>query len=1125
MDGASGAQTAGVRPNEPQEKDMKTRKQTVRSNLGLLTIALGALGHGCAAPLEEDAVGEQQAGLTYTECASYDTMTAAMQAAWRERCVEDVITRTGSSQELVDGVPPTPDYKVQYTHSSSLPDYAQALFSHVNGGAMFPGALVHGQDGVMGVLDAPLFAERNLGGQVTVSGVTLEAGASSHRRAPRFDKGHVQDTIKTILEAGAATLSPNTYMTISETVDSKSTLINAKVGLTAVLKMLLIGFDSSMNLERSEDATDLVAQFVQDYYTASVAQPNTNAGGGFFTPDVRPGDLKALGISAFKPMAYVSRVNYGREMYVRFRSHRESEEVKTALSASLDIIGNLDDLLKGGGSGQDGGTGAGDAGTGDPQTTDPKELFNLSISSHTKKVLEETNVVAWSIGGTSAVPGLTALSFIESMLLADPTDPAQPLTPTSYVVNHLQTNNVLQTARVTDFHHAVRNVGRSQTLRIDHKGVYFSNSGDSAGNGDLTGEARLFDQDGRDIVDLGWWDKRSTGDGGRFPGQVVVRTFNLEANPRVRSNFWFQDYNRKLFGGWNPDDRIDSDELYLNWTGNAWEGNLPGAVGDVDRQLSGWMDVGVEPVNPCPEGEGWDLWTCRKKEFTVDHIAAPYGEVCGADTIPVSTHLVFSTSGRVRTRHEDYTINVQRMVGEYPNLTVDPATPVLTETTGMWQSKPHLPANTFVLQHLYSAHNRVLTPGVYRMRISGHGIGDFGERFFKVKPVGVRSTVDTRQDESMLVPANAPLIVDLIDACGSGAYYRLDLARFRNGSWQTIVSGHELQRQGVRGLSLRELANQYNTAIVPGMNLRLTISVLGSDGATWQPYHKYVELEECPAGTAWMGDNCYSVSPTWVRSQASGECAYPADVGSGAQYMQPDVCDGSFAFQVVDFGDEHVGLRTADNRCAQRVDFTDGPLHLRPCTASIIQTFVQRAYNGFVQLEDDESSCVSFSDFLVRDDCSLANHTNRLQFVWTPAARTENIAREASVSAQTTYGGYSAQRVVDGSRNTALGEAHSWSNGGYGTGAPPQWLDLTWPTVRTLGRVDLYTTDTYPMRDYDIQAWSGGAWVTVANVRGNTSPMVSSMLPEVQTDRLRILGRSGPSFQPQHVRINELEVY
>jgi hypothetical protein len=1100
---------------------MNNHKNKQRARATAAALVLGSALGGCSALVEQDVELESsEQAITYPECATYNGMPPALKAQWRSKCVEDLLTRTGLSQELVDGVPPSYASRASYAHSSTLPNYVEKLLTHVNGGAMFPGAMLYGQDGVMGVLEAPLFQTQNTGGQLTVSGVTLAEGADSDRSITQYNKGLVQNTIADILAEGEAEYAPNNYMTISETVDSKSTMVNAKLSLAVILKMFDIKVDSSLNIEKSEDTTDLFAQFLQDYYTVSVPQPNIAASAGFFTGDVTPGDFTSKEISAFKPMGYVSRVNYGREMYVRFRSHHKSSDVRGAISATLDVLGGL--VSGGAGGGADGGV---DGGAG----SDPNHLLELSLSAQTKKVLEETNVTAWNIGGAAPVAGLNALSFIQTMLLADPTDPKAPLTPTSYVVNHFATNKVLKTGRVTDFYD-VTTPDRKQRLTITHHGVKFTEPGDSAGNGDLTGSQYINGPTGNLWND--WHDKDGTAKNETYASKTIVVDANLDASPRFDAGFNFQDWNRTInWKGkviWKSDESI-SGSLYFAFDGYNWRGDMltPGSKEGHSGHLRGIMTTSVSNTDPCAPGYGWSWSACLKKEFTIDNIQAPYGELCVADPIPVNTDVIFRTSSHFVDSAEDYTVTVQRMTGTYPNLQVDTTDLPVAETTRLNAPTAHMPANTFVLQNLFTAKNRTLTPGAtYRLKIAGNGVGNFGERFAKIKPVGVNSTIDTRQDENMLVPANAPLIVDLIDACGVGSDYQLQLARFRNGSWQTVVPSHTLMRDAVKGLSLRELSAKYNSEILPGTSWRLTISVLGTDGS-WQPYHKFIELEDCSPGTAWMGDNCYTLSPTWIRSAATQECAFPEDAGSGTQFMATDVCDDDFNFQVVDLGNNNVGIRTADGRCAQRVDFAKGPFHLRQCNASQVQTFAQRAFNGFVQLEDYTHECMSFGDFLVRDDCALSNLTNRLQFVWTPAARTTNAARQSAVMAQSTYGSYAAEKVIDGNRSTALGEATSWSNAYiYGVdGELPQWLDLAWPTARAVSRVDLYTTEEYELRDFDVQTWDGTAWKTVASVRGNVSTQVSAWLPEVVVDRLRILSLAGPDRQPHHARINELEVY
>jgi microsomal dipeptidase-like Zn-dependent dipeptidase len=142
-----------------------------------------------------------------------------------------------------------------------------------------------------------------------------------------------------------------------------------------------------------------------------------------------------------------------------------------------------------------------------------------------------------------------------------------------------------------------------------------------------------------------------------------------------------------------------------------------------------------------------------------------------------------------------------------------------------------------------------------------------------------------------------------------------------------------------------------------------------------------------------------------------------------------------------------------------------------------------------------------------------------------------NLALRAVATASSTFcvaGGscYNAARVNDGDTSTQLGDAFSWANDGVA--ALPQWVELAWSSPVTASRIELYTTTGYPLRDYDLQYWTGSAWANfspAAVVTGNTSVTRSHTFSPVSTTRIRVLGRLGPAIQPGYVRVNEIEVY
>lgn len=148
-----------------------------------------------------------------------------------------------------------------------------------------------------------------------------------------------------------------------------------------------------------------------------------------------------------------------------------------------------------------------------------------------------------------------------------------------------------------------------------------------------------------------------------------------------------------------------------------------------------------------------------------------------------------------------------------------------------------------------------------------------------------------------------------------------------------------------------------------------------------------------------------------------------------------------------------------------------------------------------------------------------------------------NLALAATVSASSTYCSgsgehcYSAARINDGSRSTALGGLNSWAND-YGQ-PMPQWVQLNWGSGVTFSRLALYSTSGYALRDFVVQYLrppaSGGGWadlpVMPAFPVNNSSMQLSYTLPPLTTTAIRVLGRAGPAAQPGYVRVNEVEVY
>lgn len=144
--------------------------------------------------------------------------------------------------------------------------------------------------------------------------------------------------------------------------------------------------------------------------------------------------------------------------------------------------------------------------------------------------------------------------------------------------------------------------------------------------------------------------------------------------------------------------------------------------------------------------------------------------------------------------------------------------------------------------------------------------------------------------------------------------------------------------------------------------------------------------------------------------------------------------------------------------------------------------------------------------------------------VFTLDAAGPNWARTAAASAQTTFSGYSVERTNDGDRSTALGGSHSWANR-WGTPDLPQYVTYDFGGERTVSRVNLFTTASYALQDFDIVYRNGSSWITLRSVTGNTAARRDFVFPPVRTDAIAVVTRRGPQHQTNHVRINEIELY
>ena len=94
---------------------------------------------------------------------------------------------------------------------------------------------------------------------------------------------------------------------------------------------------------------------------------------------------------------------------------------------------------------------------------------------------------------------------------------------------------------------------------------------------------------------------------------------------------------------------------------------------------------------------------------------------------------------------------------------------------------------------------------------------------------------------------------------------------------------------------------------------------------------------------------------------------------------------------------------------------------------------------------------------------------------------------------------YQPSNAFDGNPNSY------WLDLSYGT-FNPVWLQIDFPSQELITNMEInWLGDVYAGSDYEVQAWSGYAWITLETVAGNTAIVNSfDFIPSYRTDKIRI---------------------
>ena len=163
----------------------------------------------------------------------------------------------------------------------------------------------------------------------------------------------------------------------------------------------------------------------------------------------------------------------------------------------------------------------------------------------------------------------------------------------------------------------------------------------------------------------------------------------------------------------------------------------------------------------------------------------------------------------------------------------------------------------------------------------------------------------------------------------------------------------------------------------------------------------------------------------------------------------------------------------------------------------------------------------------VPDGPNNGNNGGNQESITAAAATLVNYALQATVSAESTFPGYSVLKIKDGSRNTTVGPSYSWANNHPAGGTLPESVFLKFGTLKNIERIDIYTSSGYALQNYTIQfrTTPAASWLTLVTVVGNTLVSRSHTFAPVNLLEVQIICQLGPANQTVYGRLNEVELY
>lgn len=223
--------------------------------------------------------------------------------------------------------------------------------------------------------------------------------------------------------------------------------------------------DIDFNSVHSGEKQIQIVNFKQIYYTVSVDAVKNP--GDVFQDTVTVEDLKQRGISAERPLVYISSVAYGRQVYLKLETTSKSDEVEAAFEA----------LIKG---------------------------VKVAPQTEWKQILDNTEVKAVILGGdpSSGARVVTGkVDMVEDLIQEGSRFTADhPGLPISYTTSFLRDNVVATFQNSTDYVETKVTAYRNGDLLLDHSGAYVAQYY-------ITWDELSYDHQGKEVLTPKAWDR------------------------------------------------------------------------------------------------------------------------------------------------------------------------------------------------------------------------------------------------------------------------------------------------------------------------------------------------------------------------------------------------------------------------------------------------------------------------------------------------------------------------------------------------------------------------------------------------------------------------------------------